>query len=108
MAETWDERWKRELREVHSAVDSLLEKLIQRASRIIHTEGFVVNGEKTRVMRRGGTADRGCDGELGARALEETAPEAARRGAPREDEGRDGREEGGAHGAARVAADAQP
>ncbi|MDP1827002.1 MAG: reverse transcriptase family protein [Archangium sp.] len=28
--------------------------LIQRASRIIHTEGFVVNGEKTRVMRRGG------------------------------------------------------
>jgi len=28
--------------------------LIQRASRIIVTEGFVVNGAKTRVMRRGG------------------------------------------------------
>lgn len=30
-----------------------LETLINRATRIIHTEGFVVNGTKTRVMRRG-------------------------------------------------------
>ena len=31
-----------------------VEVLLQRARRVIATEGFVVNGEKTRVMRKGG------------------------------------------------------
>jgi hypothetical protein len=31
-----------------------IEHVIERASRVISSEGFVVNGAKTRVMRRGG------------------------------------------------------
>ncbi|MGV3619476.1 MAG: reverse transcriptase family protein, partial [Archangium sp.] len=30
-----------------------LDTLINRATRIVHSEGFVVNGEKTRVLRKG-------------------------------------------------------